>query len=252
MNESPDDKLSIINRAEYDHLLSDLRGQHRLAFYLGRINPYSGKRISTEDEAEIYLEMLAMSIMYQHSVSAAISRADGERAGELAVYREKALQLPSALKKIEQQKKELVQIQARLSSAIARINEQKSQLESVKKEIAHKETQRLRARLLSVLLVIALIFGAYTVPSKLQEKYDAGYAAGKKVSSSYRSSSSASSASTYKTTPYASYSLEMTVYVSNSGHKIHRRSNCSGMKYYTEMSYGEACERGYTHCSKCF
>ena len=42
-----------------------------------------------------------------------------------------------------------------------------------------------------------------------------------------------------------------TVYVSNSG-KIHLRSNCSGMKYYSVMTYGVAKSRGYTECKDCF
>ena len=57
---------------------------------------------------------------------------------------------------------------------------------------------------------------------------------------------------TYKTKPKSGYKLTRTVYVSNSGGKIHLRHNCSGMKYYQEMTYGEACEEGYVHCKKCF
>jgi len=33
---------------------------------------------------------------------------------------------------------------------------------------------------------------------------------------------------------------------------VHRRSNCSGMKYYNEMPAGEAYEREYYRCSKCW
>jgi len=45
---------------------------------------------------------------------------------------------------------------------------------------------------------------------------------------------------------------EKTVYVSVSGHRIHLYSDCSGMRNYYEMTYGEACEHGYDHCQKCF
>lgn len=55
----------------------------------------------------------------------------------------------------------------------------------------------------------------------------------------------------YATQPISGYSLSMTVYVSNSG-KIHTNSHCSGMKYYNTMTYGHACQYGYSHCQNCF
>ena len=42
------------------------------------------------------------------------------------------------------------------------------------------------------------------------------------------------------------------VYVSRSGGKIHRIPDCSGMKYYREMTLGEADARGYSYCSNCW
>ena len=45
---------------------------------------------------------------------------------------------------------------------------------------------------------------------------------------------------------------DRTVYVSQSGGKIHRYNDCSGMKYYDTMTYGEAIDDGYTVCEKCF
>lgn len=50
---------------------------------------------------------------------------------------------------------------------------------------------------------------------------------------------------------YHGHKASTTVYVSNNG-KIHLKSNCSGMKNYTTMTLGEAENRGYDECSKCF
>lgn len=44
----------------------------------------------------------------------------------------------------------------------------------------------------------------------------------------------------------------MTVYVSNSGHKIHSVHDCSGMKNYTEMTLGSAVSKGYEFCKNCW
>ena len=43
----------------------------------------------------------------------------------------------------------------------------------------------------------------------------------------------------------------VTVYVSSTG-KYHSKSNCSGMKSYTEMSLDEAQEAGYIACKRCW
>ncbi|MCC8357069.1 MAG: hypothetical protein LJU34_04345 [Oscillospiraceae bacterium] len=42
------------------------------------------------------------------------------------------------------------------------------------------------------------------------------------------------------------------VYVSTSSHKIHLRSDCSGMKNYSTMTLGEAESCGYEYCKNCF
>lgn len=42
-----------------------------------------------------------------------------------------------------------------------------------------------------------------------------------------------------------------TVYVSNNG-IIHSKSNCSGMKHYTAMTYDQAIAQNYRKCKKCW
>ena len=49
----------------------------------------------------------------------------------------------------------------------------------------------------------------------------------------------------------SSTQVSYTVYVSRYG-KIHKRSNCSGMKYYTAMSYSDAINAGYSKCKNCY
>ena len=44
---------------------------------------------------------------------------------------------------------------------------------------------------------------------------------------------------------------DFSVYVSNSG-TMHKKSNCSGMKHYTEMPYSVASQYYDKKCSKCF
>lgn len=68
-------------------------------------------------------------------------------------------------------------------------------------------------------------------------------------------SSVATSASAVVTTVSEPVTIEeeivITVYVSNSG-KYHSKSNCSGMKHYTEMSLDEAIGAGHVACKKCW
>ncbi len=64
-------------------------------------------------------------------------------------------------------------------------------------------------------------------------------------------SSRTQSTSQSQSTGGALYGNSMIVYVSNYG-KIHRYASCSGMKYYTEMTYSAALAAGYSRCSNCF
>ena len=55
----------------------------------------------------------------------------------------------------------------------------------------------------------------------------------------------------YETEPELWMDMDDTVYISSTG-KIHLTPDCSGMQSSDEMTYEEACEAGYSHCSRCF
>lgn len=87
--------------------------------------------------------------------------------------------------------------------------------------------------------------------------YDDGYEKGEKTKSSGNNGTSYLSPNRIpaenSTIPNSSeLSSDSVVYVSKSGHKIHLKSNCSGMRSYYTMAYAEALSAGYAHCSKCF
>lgn len=73
--------------------------------------------------------------------------------------------------------------------------------------------------------------------------YDTGYKAG------YRAAQA--TVQTARSIPAETESASNAVYISKSG-IIHSRSDCSGMKYYTEMSYSDAAAAGCRKCSKCW
>ena len=50
---------------------------------------------------------------------------------------------------------------------------------------------------------------------------------------------------------YSGFNGGSTVYVSTKG-KIHKNSNCGGMKNYRTMTYNEALNKGYKECQTCF
>ena len=60
-----------------------------------------------------------------------------------------------------------------------------------------------------------------------------------------------SSANTTPRNDYSGFNGGSTVYVSSKG-KIHKNSNCGGMKNYSTMTYDEAINKGYSKCGTCF
>lgn len=132
------------------------------------------------------------------------------------------------------------QLEAQHKSEIARINQEHAD------EVSRQRRRwRTVSAFLALLLVAALVWYA---PSKKSAGYKDGYSSGY----SEALTDSSDFFSSHSTTPKSSIDANRTVYVSRSGHKIHLKPDCSGMKYYDEMTYGIACALGYAHCSKCF
>lgn len=71
------------------------------------------------------------------------------------------------------------------------------------------------------------------------------------LSSHYDASRESDQYDNYETEPEFWMDMNDTVYISSTG-KIHLSPDCSGMKAYDEMTYEDACEAGYEHCSRCF
>lgn len=258
MDNSSIDIESYISQAHYRRTLSGLLSQTPPETLIGSSSPYTGKVIQTVPEAELYLQQYAMSMTYRLAANRALSEINKQAFAEIESLQDQV---------------------DTLSENHRRDNEKFSVLESRFRSL---EKKHVRTKLLSILLIIALIVGCFVVPQKLQDQYNLGYrnaeafsrpsTAGSSWSSNNGNSSSSNSSSgsggtlleqylrrngqsqtiEYKTTPKSGYDLSMTVYVSISGGKIHRNSGCSGMQYYNTMTYGEACEAGYSHCSKCF
>lgn len=154
--------------------------------------------------------------------------------------------------------------------------------EEVRKTAEMRETHRRslakqkRRWICSVLALSAAlaVFALWYSPLRADSAYAAGKAASYETGedASYQNGYSAGTANGYSdgyfegfeagqdsvpssgsvTVPRLGVSATTIVYVSRSGHLIHLRSDCSGMQYYTEMTYAAACAAGYGHCSKCF
>lgn len=83
-----------------------------------------------------------------------------------------------------------------------------------------------------------------------KEGYDVGQEKGYKVGREAGKAAAAKTQSNIAANASTDQESE-TVYVSRTG-KIHSNPNCSGMKYYTEMTYDEAIASGYDLCKNCY
>lgn len=96
-------------------------------------------------------------------------------------------------------------------------------------------------RILTVLCCLLFLCGCV----RTSEDYERGYADG------YAAAMSEYARTTPDTVPAAVTGADFTVYVSRSG-TMHKKPDCSGMQYYTEMSYSVAEQYYSKKCSKCF
>lgn len=220
-----------IDRSYYNEALQSLRAENSKGQLIGRRNPYTGKIILSDADADSYLQQQALSVTYKNAADRALAGQRGMYEGQISVYQE---------------------------------------------QIAALQKQRKRP-LLMILLVVASFFigarfGFGTVPDQDLSSSQINRTTYVQPTKSPTQSSLATAnpiikpgaaaklqptatpkpkTATYKTTPVSWVELTRTVYVSRNG-KIHLRDNCSGMIHSTAMSYGEACEKGYDHCQKCF
>ena len=239
---------AYIDRGFYYEKLRSLRTLYMPEDLVGHRNPYTGKIIRTLDEADSYLQQQALSSAYRQAADMAISSIRSESSSKIAVLGSRVTELEH---KLSRSRTILVILGLVLLSFFTLLPVLSEEEESSSPEKAYVSSQEAPAQSY-----------AYSGSSSSSSS-------GRSSSSSSNSSSGSSSSgdtlldaylrrqgesqeTAYKTTPIAGYSLDMTVYVSISGGKIHRRSNCSGMKNYNTMTYGEACEKGYVHCKKCF
>ena len=114
-----------------------------------------------------------------------------------------------------------------------------------------------------VLIALCLLFllgcQAKQPEGRYRQGYDAGYADGYRKAREEFDKDSRANLGAALITPQPSSSPksstapadDITVYVSRS-FKIHKKSNCSGMTVYSEMSLSQAESFGYEKCKKCW
>ena len=220
-----------IDRSYYDSTLQSLREKNNPALLIGYRNPYNGKVIRTEADADSYLQQQALSTMYRTAANIALARQSGGYEARIKVLEDRISDL---------EKKRKHPLLAILLLCVAFFAGSQLGTQSAPDRsapVSNSSTYTYNQPASTPRPIIALTATPQSKPATAKPKATA---------------TPAPKSATYRTKPKSGYNLTRTVYVSQSGGKIHLRSNCSGMKYYNTMTYGEACERGYTHCKKCF
>ena len=251
-------------RSDYQNALVAVRIACPPAECIGHTNPYTGEKILTPDDAEAYLRQRALSFAYAARLA--------------SVRREFDLRL---------KKKE-----SDFSRRTADLQDRITKLEAGAAADRGRSFRRgIIAAVLAVALLVVFLFvqprmldsarsggeaSGYTsgYSAGSADGYSTGYTSGQSAgyadgkSAGYTSgyaagaagaaASSSGAGSSAPTAPSrtlpslsGSDAAHDTVYVSRNG-IVHKHSNCSGMRYYTEMTYAEAIAAGYRKCSKCY
>ena len=229
--------------------------------FKGKINPYTSNAIWSKRDYDEYLRQYALRLAYEKLFSES-------QYGELYF---------SAKEDFERQISFLNAENNRLTIDGQTQGGEIKRLEAEKKHLNEKLWRRSAA---GILLAVILLFGVIMyLPDARRSSYEEGktdgYTAGHEAgySSGYESGNqnailNSNTTSTITTHTFGSSAKQnnlssstrpsttsdnqfSTVYVSRNG-VIHRQSNCSGMKYYTEMGYSDAIAAGYRLCSKCY
>lgn len=213
-------------RDEYNKELAKINDELQEDEVYGKLNPYTGNFIKTKEDFEVYKS--------QRAFAQAMRKVSKEEKDELL----------EKIKK-EQDEKKAARISLGRSRAVAialaiallwTIADNQPQKNTSAEPTPYVNSTAIQTPKPPPKLDLKEYTAITPMPTINPELYEAtesgGYHTGTKMK--------------------AGYAEDRTVYVSTNGRKIHLRRNCSGMKYYSEMTYEEACERGYSHCSNCF
>lgn len=187
----------------------------------GRHNPYSQKAIECKEDYEEYVREYVYYRLCDQTLKEQYMHQLTLQAKQSGEYRRNEFQ-----KLKVQHKDEINKLKALHNKELTR----------------QKQHWPFRILVFSFVLVFALMVIWY-IPAKQRDGYNQGYVLGYAEASGFNTKRI--------TEPKDGMDIHQIVFVSNSGHLIHRNQRCSNLMYYTCMPYGVACANGYRHCSKC-
>ncbi len=230
-----------IDRSYYNEALQTLRAENGKGELIGRRNPYTGKIILSDADADSYLQQQALSVTYKAAAERALAGQRGAYEGQISVYQEQI----TALKKQHRRPALAILLIVAAFFIGTRFSSGSVPDRSISSSQSNATTytQPTKAPGAAVLVTAKPTSKPIAKPSTKPTA--------KPTVKPNPTATPKPKAAAYKTTPVSWVELTRTVYVSRNG-KIHLRDNCSGMKYSTVMTYEEACEKGYVHCKKCF